>query len=88
MKPDSLTPMITATEARKKSESSETANTKAKLVSIERKINAAIKEGKTALTYVWIGNDHATMNALKALGYSVKNDYDQRDGEGWTTISW
>lgn len=80
--------MITAKEARSKSMSKEIAKTSAALVEIEKRINIAVEEGATSINYRWLGDQPNVMKALQGLGYTVKNESDQRENESWSTITW
>jgi hypothetical protein len=81
--------MINAKEAKKRTDANLERIAESELEAIEKRITKATAEGFSAIQL----NEGATLNnatikVLKDLGYSVKTDYDQRENESWTTISW
>lgn len=78
--------MITAKEAREKSENSISDKTKEQLLAAEQCIETAVKNGETK---VWCGKYFGAqaIKKLKELGYTIEDRSNQRDGTTFL-ISW
>lgn len=78
--------MITAKEARKLAETQVSDRTEKELEDAERYIEQAIHEGETECRcYRYLGKQ--AKEYLESLGYSVKNEFNQRDGNQFL-IKW
>lgn len=78
--------MISASDARNQAENVLSATDEKLIKELDSKVRAACEKGQRSISVSAI--NYRVQKKLKELGYTYKEDYDQRDNTSWQTLSW